>query len=116
MHFLGRMKLELDQGVGYRQAVQNTMESVGRALIYTSVVFFSGFGLFLFSQFQPIRGFGGQVSFTVIGALLADILLLPGLIMLVRPFKTKVREARMTGADLTSAEESAASFVPKTSS
>ena len=66
------------------------MLSVGRALIFTSLVFFAGFGLFLFSSFHAIRGFGGQVSFTVVGALLADLLLLPGLILVLRPFKKKI--------------------------
>ena len=93
MHFLGRMKLELDRGLRYPAAIRNTLLSVGRSLVLTSMVFFAGFGFFVFSSFHAIRTFGGQVSFTVVGALFADLFLLPGLLLGLRPFRRRPRQA-----------------------
>ncbi len=86
MHFLARFRIEFRQEGEYRQAILNTMESVGKALIYTSIIFIAGFLIFLISGFQVTRNFGALVGFTVFGALAADLLLLPVLIMTFKPF------------------------------
>jgi predicted RND superfamily exporter protein len=62
------------------------MESVGKALIFTSIVFTAGFFIFLVSGFQVTRNFGALVGFTVLGALGADLFLLPVLIGVFKPF------------------------------
>jgi predicted RND superfamily exporter protein len=86
MHFLGRLRIEFRNEGQYRQAILNTMESVGKALIYTSIIFIAGFMIFLISGFQVTRNFGALVGFTVFGALMADLLLLPVLVMIFKPF------------------------------
>jgi predicted RND superfamily exporter protein len=86
MHFLARLRIEFRREGEYRQAILNTMESVGKALIYTSIIFVAGFMIFLISGFQVTRNFGALVGFTVFGALIADLLLLPVLVMIFKPF------------------------------
>jgi len=86
MHFLARLRIEFRREGEYRQAILNTMESVGKALIYTSITFIAGFMIFLISGFQVTRNFGALVGFTVFGALIADLLILPVLVMIFKPF------------------------------
>lgn len=86
MHFLARLQIEFRREGEYRQAILNTMESVGKALIYTSIIFIAGFMIYLISGFQVTRNYGALVGFTVFGALLADLLLLPVLVMIFKPF------------------------------
>jgi predicted RND superfamily exporter protein len=86
MHFLARLRIEFRREGEYRQAILNTMESVGKALIYTSIIFIAGFMIFLISGFQVTRNFGALVGFTVFGALIADLLLLPVLVVIFKPF------------------------------
>ena len=89
IHFLARFKKELEKDGDYVQSVYRTMESVGKAIIYTSIVFVAGFSIFMFSNFQVTKNFGALVSLTVIGALIADLFLLPVLLLIFKPFKIK---------------------------
>ena len=92
MHFLARLRIEFRREGEYRQAILNTMESVGKALIYTSIIFIAGFMIFLISGFQVTRNFGALVGFTVFGALIADLVLLPVLVMIFKPFGKECSE------------------------
>jgi predicted RND superfamily exporter protein len=86
MHFLARCRIEFRREGNYLRAIHNTMESVGKALIFTSIIFVAGFMIFLISGFQVTRNFGALVGFTVFGALAADLFLLPVLILMFKPF------------------------------
>jgi hypothetical protein len=86
MHFLARCRIEFRREGTYPAAIYNTMESVGKALIFTSLIFIAGFLIFLISGFQVTRNFGALVGFTIFGALAADLLVLPVLIWIVKPF------------------------------
>ena len=86
MHFLTRFRIELKKDGDYINAIYRTLESVGKALIYTSIIFIAGFCIFLTSSFQVLKNFGALVAFTVLGALLADLFLLPALILIFKPF------------------------------
>jgi predicted RND superfamily exporter protein len=94
VHFLARFQIEFRREKDYRKAIYGTMESVGKALIYTSFIFTAGFCIFLVSGFQVTRNFGALVGFTILGALAADLFLLPVLIWVFKPFgKEKPTEA-----------------------
>jgi len=69
-----------------RAALQATSRSVGRACFFTTVVITCGFWILLLSQFLPTAYFGGLVGFTMLGALAADLVLLPALISRFRLF------------------------------
>jgi predicted RND superfamily exporter protein len=62
------------------------MEDVGRALVITSVVLVVGFLVFLLSGLDSTASFGALLATTVAVALVADFLLMPALILTLRPW------------------------------
>jgi len=52
-------------------------------MIITSLVLAAGFALLLLSPFSPTWGMGGLMALTVMVALLADLILLPLLLMIL---------------------------------
>jgi len=86
LHYLWRYRAELTRHREVRAALQATSRSVGRACFFTTVVITCGFWILLLSQFLPTAYFGGLVGFTMLGALAADLVLLPALISRFRLF------------------------------
>jgi predicted RND superfamily exporter protein len=70
----------------YERALETAMADVGRALFITSVVLAFGFLVFLFSTMDSLTRFGALLAGTVVTALVADFLLLPALILTLKPF------------------------------
>ena len=85
IHFLTRFKAEFAKDYSYEGAVARTMESVGKPILITSIILTAGFFIFLLSNFQYTRNMGMLISFTVISAILGDLVLLPVLLLLVKP-------------------------------
>jgi hypothetical protein len=83
VHFLARYQEERDLGSTERAAAVRTMATAGRAMIFMAVVLTVGFFILTFSQFQPNRVLGLLMSVTVATGIVADLVLLPAL--LVRP-------------------------------
>jgi hypothetical protein len=65
-------------------AILNTVRTVGRPILVTSIALSAGFLVVCLSNFQPIRHFGLLASVTMSVALLADLFLLPPLLFLLR--------------------------------
>jgi hypothetical protein len=74
-------------GFGPRRAIQHTFRSVGVAVVATSVALSLSFGVFIFSGFLVNQHLGGLTALTLILALIADLLLLPPLILLAEEGK-----------------------------
>ena len=87
IHFLARYKKEIRKDGDHVKAMFRTFEVTGKAIIFTSIIFAAGFCIFLFSGFKVTQNFGILVGFTVISALFADLILLPSLLLLFKPFK-----------------------------
>jgi hypothetical protein len=85
IHFLVRFRREFDKGRNYSKAIENTFRSVGKPIIVTTIVLTAGFCIFLFSNFQPTQNLGVLISFALVSALLADLMLLPVLLLLLKP-------------------------------
>jgi predicted RND superfamily exporter protein len=70
-------------------AIRETLETTGRALLFTTVILCSGFIVFWLSSMDGLQKFGFLVSFAVATALVLDILVTPALLLLVtgRPAK-----------------------------
>jgi len=62
-------------------AVQETLLTTGRALLFTSLVLASGFFLFVVSDMINLINFGAIAGLAIITALLADIILAPALMV-----------------------------------
>ncbi len=87
MHNFGRYYQETGDS---REAVRNTLQTSGRAILLTSIVLSAGFFVFLFSSMKNLVYFGLLTGFTIHTALLAEFTLTPVLMVLV----TKGRERK----------------------
>lgn len=80
IHFMSKLKTELDSGKSFLYAIKRTFLEAGKAIILTSVILVAGFALLSFSSFGVTHFTGMLISFTLIFALLADLFLLPALL------------------------------------
>ncbi|MFK8038260.1 MAG: RND family transporter [Crocinitomicaceae bacterium] len=81
IHFMSKFKLELNKGRHTLYALKRTYLSTGRAIILTSLIICAGFLLLLFSDFLGTFYIGLLISLTLVFAVIADLLLLPILIL-----------------------------------
>ena len=81
--------MEFKKTHDYGKAVEATLLSVGKPILITSIVLTAGFCIFLFSNFQPTQNLGVLISFTVISAVFADLILLPVLLLSLKPLGKK---------------------------
>jgi predicted RND superfamily exporter protein len=81
IHYLSRYKLCIQQGLSKEDAIRRTTLETGKALIYTSLVLFFGFLNLIFSASPPTFTIGLLISFTLFSALIADLFVLPALIL-----------------------------------
>ena len=82
IHFLTRLKFESARTKDPILAIKQTLHFSGRAMVITTLILAVGFMPFLLSDYFSIRIFGGLLPFTLIVALLADILLVPAMVKL----------------------------------
>ena len=87
IHYLYRYKKEFAIDHDYIQAMHRSHESIGYAMVYTSAAIMLGFLVLVLSAFVPTIYFGLLTVLTMLMATIADLLLLPKLILLVKPFK-----------------------------
>ncbi|OFX24077.1 MAG: transporter [Bacteroidetes bacterium GWA2_31_9] len=82
LHFLSKYRQELKiNNWNIALAVQKSLKEVGLSMIYTSIILFFGFGIFVASNFGGTVALGLLISFTLIVAALANLLLLPSFLM-----------------------------------
>ena len=94
IHFFNRLSLEERVEPRPEVAIRNARVLVGPAIILTTLVLAFGLGVTVFSDLPSLRTFGFVCGTTLIASLLADLVFLPGLIMLVR----KIWRARTTAS------------------
>jgi len=87
IHYLYRYKIEFAKDQDYIAAMHRSHESIGYAMIYTSAAIMLGFLVLVLSAFVPTIYFGLLTVLTMFMATVADLLLLPKLILMVKPFK-----------------------------
>ncbi|MBX0332088.1 MMPL family transporter [Pontibacter sp. HSC-14F20] len=81
IHFLGKLKVELRKGKSLPYAIKSTFISTGKAIIITSCILVAGFMTLVLSTFDATFYVGVFVSLTLVFAVVADLLLLPLLIL-----------------------------------
>jgi predicted RND superfamily exporter protein len=90
IHLLGKFKFELMKGRSVMYAMKRAYLTTGKAMILTSLILCSGFLLLVFSSFMGSVYMGILLCVTLLFALIADLTLLPILIVLFyRPGKKK---------------------------
>ena len=85
IHMLARIRQEMAAGLDLRDALRTSILGTGKAIILTSLVLLGGFGALMTSRFEGTATLGALVSLTVVLALLADLLLLPALLHVMKP-------------------------------
>ena len=86
IHYLYRYKIEFAKDGNYIEAMHRSHESIGYAMIYTSAAIMLGFFVLVLSAFIPTIYFGLLTVLTMLMATIADLLLLPKLILMFKPF------------------------------
>jgi predicted RND superfamily exporter protein len=81
IHYVHRFRREFAIDGNYRAAVARCHRSIGRAIYYTSVTIMLGFSVLALSRFIPTIYFGLLTSLAMLVALLANMTLLPVLIV-----------------------------------
>jgi predicted RND superfamily exporter protein len=84
IHFMHNFQRYYSISGDARWAVQETLQTTGRALLFTTLVLSTGFFLYMFSSMKNVFEFGFLTGLCLILALLANVLLAPALVMLVR--------------------------------
>ncbi len=82
IHFLAKYRQELKANNWMiRKSVFAALRETGVSMFYTSTVLFFGFSVFMISSFGGTKALGGLVSATLLFAMLANLLLLPSLLL-----------------------------------
>ena len=84
IHFFNRLSLEERAEPRPEVAIRRARVLVGPAIILTTLVLAFGLGVTVFSDLPSLRTFGFVCGTTLLASLIADLVFLPGLIMLVR--------------------------------
>lgn len=77
IHYLSRLKIEMNAGKPLSEAIKSSYFSSGKAIIITSIILCSGFLALVFSSFASTFYLGLLVSVVLLLAVLIDISLLP---------------------------------------
>ncbi len=85
VHFLVRFRRKLDTDHSMATAVAETINEVGRPITVTSIILSISFLILLLGSFTPNIHFGGVTSIVVALALIADLLVLPSAMYLIKP-------------------------------
>jgi uncharacterized protein len=82
IHFLAKYRMELKTSKwNIKQAVLAALRETGVSMIYTSIILFFGFGVFVASDFGGTQALGLLVATTLFTAMLANLVLLPSLLL-----------------------------------
>ena len=82
IHFLAKYRQELIvNNWRIKKSVYAALRETGLSMFYTSIVLFFGFSVFTISSFGGTVALGALVSITLLFAMLANLLLLPSLLL-----------------------------------
>ncbi|THB72046.1 MAG: transporter [Gammaproteobacteria bacterium] len=88
IHYVHRYGEEIKRDGNYWGAVRRSHDTIGCAIYYTTLTIALGFSILAFSNFIPTIYFGLLTGFSMIAALVANLTLLPLLIVRFKPFRT----------------------------
>lgn len=82
IQFLSRYRQQLIiNNMNIKRSVLAALHETGFSMVYSSIVLFFGFGIFIMSSFGGTQALGYLVSFTLLVALIANLFLLPSLLL-----------------------------------
>jgi len=86
IHYLVRFKKMLVELKDYKLAIAETNKSIGTAVIFNSTILMCGFLVLCLSDFTPSLYFGAVTTLTLLLAIFCEILLMPVMLLLFKPF------------------------------
>lgn len=93
VHFMSKfLRARREYGYGPQRAVEYAFQTVGKALVTTTVVLLSGFAVLSTSSFALNSYMARITVIIIIAALIIDFLLLPALLILTSPVKRAKRK------------------------
>jgi predicted RND superfamily exporter protein len=82
MYFLTKYRQELkNQNFSISRTVSKSISETGISMIYTTVILFCGFGIFVASGFGGTQALGILISITLLLALFSNLIFLPALLL-----------------------------------
>lgn len=82
IHFLSRYRFQLKlNNNDIKKSVIMALNETSYSMIYSSIVLFLGFGIFIFSDFGGTQAVGFLIPFTLFIAVLSNLILLPSLLL-----------------------------------
>ncbi|MDO7612643.1 MAG: MMPL family transporter, partial [Crocinitomicaceae bacterium] len=89
IHYLAKYRQELKNNEwDLKTCINNATREAGLGMFYTSIVLFSGFSVFTFSQFGGTQALGLLVSITLLVAMLTNLMVLPSLLLSLDKYLT----------------------------
>ncbi|HCS28087.1 MAG TPA: hypothetical protein DIW43_11580 [Spongiibacteraceae bacterium] len=86
IHLMINLRRQFLKTGNYEEAVQLALKDVGPALLITTIILVGAFSAYLLSSMAIISSFGILLSAAIVVALLADLLFMPALVLLTKPF------------------------------
>ena len=85
IHFFMRYRREFNRTGTYEGALKATLSTVGRPIMFTTMMLVLGFSVFGLSDMYNVTQFGLLAAFAFFWALLADFFLAPAMLLLFKP-------------------------------
>lgn len=89
IHFLSHYRTKLLEGMSQDEAIETTVQEVGQAMTYTTVILVLSFLTYTFLLYKPMTAFGVLSSISIAAALIADLFIIPILLRYFKPFAAK---------------------------
>jgi len=90
IHYINRFKEEFSKTNNYEDTLELCHSTVGVAILNTSITIVFGFSILVFSNFIPTIYFGVFTGIAMLLAMISVLTLLPALILITKPFNTKL--------------------------
>ncbi|HUX97646.1 MAG TPA: MMPL family transporter [Bacteroidales bacterium] len=85
IQYLWCFNLNFKKGIGYIEATQTAITTIGRSIIINAMGVMAGFSVLMFSGFLSIRFFGYMVFISIGSCLIGALLIIPAFILKFRP-------------------------------
>jgi uncharacterized protein len=96
IHYLTAFRRARDQGTPVDEALAAVHQTVGRAVVFSTLALIVGFTVLCTSQFVPTIYFGALVSLSMLGGLIGNLIVLPVLVKLTHTtHESEDREVRL---------------------
>jgi predicted RND superfamily exporter protein len=84
-HYLMTFNRLRGSGLTLEEALHSSHQTVGRAMIFSTLALIVGFAALVQSEFVPTIYFGGLVSLAMLGGLIGNLVMLPLILKLILP-------------------------------